>query len=265
MTSSLPLPILAPLQARRIAVLPARPRLSHASLLGVVGAHAALLSLLWLTPGAPEPVTPPRPLTVSLITPVPTEPLLAPQPQPESTPEPKPDPRSEPRPAPQPVAKPLTPPPVLVAERLQAAPQPVIETPRPVPQPEPVPEILPPPAPPAPSAPPTLAETAKPAPAPSPPAPLSPPRAADYLHNPKPPYPALSRRLGEEGIVRLNVLVNPDGSVARLEIARSSGHPRLDDAAARTVQTSWKFEPARQGGKPVQAWVIVPIHFILGS
>jgi len=257
MTSSLPLPILAPPQARRIAILPAKPRLSYASLLGVVGAHAALLSLMWLAPDAPEPVAPPRPLAVSLITPAPTEPV--PQSQPESTPEPKPDPRSEPRPALQPVAKPQTPPPVLVAERLQAAPQPVIEAPSPAPQPESVPEILPPPAPP------TVAETAKPAPAPSPPAPLSPPRAADYLHNPKPPYPALSRRLGEEGIVRLNVLVNPDGSVARLEIARSSGHPRLDDAAARTVQTSWKFEPARQGGKPVQAWVIVPIHFILGS
>ncbi|MEK8088586.1 hypothetical protein [Thermithiobacillus plumbiphilus] len=27
------------------------------------------------------------------------------------------------------------------------------------------------------------------------------------------PYPALSKRLGEEGVVWLNVLVNPDGSV----------------------------------------------------
>ncbi|MEW6592049.1 MAG: energy transducer TonB, partial [Pseudomonadota bacterium] len=91
------------------------------------------------------------------------------------------------------------------------------------------------------------------------------PRPADYLTNPKPPYPALSRRLGEAGLVRLNVLVNADGSVGRLELDRSSGHPRLDHSAMETVQSSWKFEPARQGGKAVPAWVIVPIQFTLRS
>ena len=96
-------------------------------------------------------------------------------------------------------------------------------------------------------------------------APPTPPRPADYLANPKPSYPSLSRRLGEEGTVRLNILVNPDGSVARLELARSSGHPRLDRSAMDTVQSSWKFEPARQGGMPVAAWVIVPIQFTLRS
>ena len=96
-------------------------------------------------------------------------------------------------------------------------------------------------------------------------APPTPPRPADYLANPKPSYPSLSRRLGEEGTVRLNILVNPDGSVARLELARSSGYPRLDRSAMETVQSSWKFEPARQGGKPVAAWVIVPIQFTLRS
>ncbi|MGQ9685348.1 MAG: energy transducer TonB, partial [Thiobacillaceae bacterium] len=98
----------------------------------------------------------------------------------------------------------------------------------------------------------------------TPPTPLpTPPVPADYLNNPKPPYPALSRRMREEGVVRLNILVNPDGSVARLEVARSSGYPRLDESAMKTVQSSWRFEPARQAGKPVAAWVIVPIRFTL--
>ncbi|MCA1926758.1 MAG: energy transducer TonB, partial [Thiobacillus sp.] len=113
----------------------------------------------------------------------------------------------------------------------------------------------------APPPPPVVAEAPKPAPPPPP----TPPRAADYLNNPKPPYPALSKRLGEQGVVRLNILVNPDGSVARLEIASSSGYPRLDEIAVKTVQSSWKFEPARQAGKPVPAWVIVPIEFTLRS
>jgi protein TonB len=97
-----------------------------------------------------------------------------------------------------------------------------------------------------------------------PPPPPTPPRPADYLNNPKPPYPALSRRLGEEGSVRLKVLVNADGSVARLEMVKSSGHPRLDRSAMDTVP-SWKFVPAHQDGKPIADWVTVPIQFTLRS
>ncbi len=251
MTSSLPLP--HEFQAGHPAspaftagTLAYTSRLSRASLAGVAGIHALLLALLFLAPETPEPVTSPRPLTVSMIVPEVQEP---------EPPQPKPEPISAP---PTPVVKPLPPPPVLVAERAQPAPEPVIEAPKPVPVPEPVPEVLPPPAPPV------VAEAPKPAPPPPPP-PHTPPRPADYLNNPKPTYPALSKRLGEQGIVRLNILVSPDGSVARLEIAKSSGYPRLDEVAMKTVQSSWKFEPARQAGKPVPAWVVVPIEFTLRS
>ncbi|MFP5408569.1 MAG: energy transducer TonB [Gammaproteobacteria bacterium] len=218
-------------------------RISSASLIGVTFAHAALLGLLLLAPATPEPITPPRPLMVSLIEPR----IEAPQPEPKPEP-PKPQP-------PKPVAKPL-PAPVLAATPTPV-PQPVVAAPEPTPLPEPAPEVLPPPAP-AP-----VVEAPSPAP-PAPPAP-TPPRPADYLNNPKPPYPSLSKRLGEEGTVRLNILVNPDGSVAWLELAKSSGHPRLDRSAMDTVQSSWKFEPARQGDTPVAAWVIVPIQFTLRS
>lgn len=217
-------------------------RISLASLIGVAFAHAALFGLLLLAPDTTEPVTPPRPLMVSLIVPD-TE-----KPRPQLKPEPKPQPLK-------PVVKPLPPPPVLAAQRTAPTPnpQPIMETPKPLP--EPVPEVLPPPAPVAVDAPKSASSAAPP----------SPPRPADYLANPKPSYPSLSRRLGEEGTVRLNILVNPDGSVARLELAKSSGYPRLDQSAMNTVQSSWKFEPARQGGKPVAAWVIVPIQFTLRS
>ncbi|MDP2029821.1 MAG: energy transducer TonB [Thiobacillus sp.] len=220
------------------ATLPYSQRLSRASLSGVALAHAALLaSLLLSAADAPVPATPPRPLTVSLIAPE----VEVPQPKPSPTP-------------PKPVVKPLTPPPTLVVKRQLPSPQAVVETPKPAPQLEPLPEVQPPPAP-------VVAE----APQAAPPLPPSPPRAADYLNNPKPPYPALSKRLGEEGTVRLSILVNADGSVARLELVRSSGYPRLDQSAMKTVQSSWKFEPARQGGKPVADWVTVPIQFTLRS
>ena len=217
----------------RPGMQPDDPRLSPGLLAGVALAHAGLLAALLYAPRTAEPISLPRPLMVSLIEPA----IEAPQPQPRPQP-------------PRPVVKPLPPPLVLVAERPLSAPQPVIEAPQPAP--EPVPEVRPSPAP--------VAERPMPAP-PSP----TPPRPADYLNNPRPPYPALSRRLGEEGTVRLNILVNPDGSVARLELAKSSGHPRLDRSAIETVQSSWKFEPARQGGSPVAAWVIVPIQFTLRS
>jgi protein TonB len=220
---------------------PDAPRLSPGQLVGVVLVHAGLLGVLLNTqPRLAEPVIPPRPLMVSLIEPA-TE-----------VPQPKPEPKPQP---PKPVIKPLPPPPVLTAQRPVPTPDPqaVVETPKPLP--EPVPEVLPPPAP-------AVVEATKPASSAAPP---SPPRPADYLANPKPPYPSLSKRLREEGTVRLNILVNPDGSVARLELAKSSGYPRLDQSAMNTVQSSWKFEPGRQGGNPVAAWVIVPIQFTLRS
>jgi protein TonB len=85
---------------------------------------------------------------------------------------------------------------------------------------------------------------------------------ADYLVNPPPPYPTLSRRKGEEGRVVLRVLVNAAGTAQTVEIRASSGHERLDMAARDTVRR-WKFVPARRGAEPVSAWVLVPISFRL--
>lgn len=85
---------------------------------------------------------------------------------------------------------------------------------------------------------------------------------ADYLRNPAPPYPALSKRMGEEGKVILRVSVNPQGSADSVEIKTASGSPRLDESARKTVQ-NWKFIPARRNEMPVQSWVLVPIIFKL--
>lgn len=84
----------------------------------------------------------------------------------------------------------------------------------------------------------------------------------DYLSNPTPVYPALSRRLGEEGQVVLRVRVSEKGLPAQVEIAHSSGFERLDEAAVGTVWR-WKFVPASRGETPVEAWVLIPITFIL--
>ncbi|MDR3054203.1 MAG: TonB family protein [Zoogloeaceae bacterium] len=85
---------------------------------------------------------------------------------------------------------------------------------------------------------------------------------AAYLRNPKPVYPPMSQRLREEGKVMLRVFVLPDGSPQDIEIKRSSGSVRLDEAAKATVHR-WRFVPARRGNAAVAAWVVVPIVFKL--
>lgn len=87
---------------------------------------------------------------------------------------------------------------------------------------------------------------------------------ADYLANPAPAYPALSRRLNEEGKVTVRVLVTAEGRAERVEIARSSGYERLDRSALEAV-ARWRFVPARRGSANVAAFVLVPVRFVLRS
>ncbi len=102
------------------------------------------------------------------------------------------------------------------------------------------------------------------APAPAAPAPevVPPSFNANYLENPPPAYPPLSRRMGEQGKVMLRVLVNPKGTADKVELRSSSGSARLDDAALDVVKR-WRFVPAKQGDQPVPAWVLIPITFSL--
>ena len=85
---------------------------------------------------------------------------------------------------------------------------------------------------------------------------------ADYLNNPKPGYPSISRRLGEEGVVMLRVYVSAQGTPDQIQLLKSSGFARLDQAAQEAV-ARWRFVPARQGTIATAAWVQVPISFQL--
>jgi protein TonB len=85
---------------------------------------------------------------------------------------------------------------------------------------------------------------------------------AAYLDNPRPAYPAVSRQEGEQGTVVLKVHVLPTGLADQVELDKSSGFDRLDKAARSTV-ARWRFTPARQGERPIAAWVQVPIDFYL--
>lgn len=207
---------------------------------GVVLLH--VLGLVWAAQqlSVSEPVvTPPSVVGV----------LVAPEPEP-APPPPKPVPPPKPEPKPVPTPKPVTKP-----------------TPKPTPKPEPVREVAQEPvqqAAPTPPAPPS-APVQQATPAPEAPAPVTPPRTdAAHLNNPAPQYPALSRRLGEQGRVMLDVYILPDGSVGEIKLNRSSGFPRLDNAALQAVKT-WKYVPAKRGDKPIPFWYVQPVSFVLNN
>jgi periplasmic protein TonB len=94
---------------------------------------------------------------------------------------------------------------------------------------------------------------------------IEPPRfGVAYLNNPAPEYPALSRRAGEEGRVVMRVLVSTEGAADEVQIEKSSGSDRLDNAAVNAVK-KWRFIPAKKNNQPLSAYVLVPMKFSLDS
>lgn len=77
-----------------------------------------------------------------------------------------------------------------------------------------------------------------------------------------PTYPALSRRLGEEGKLVLRVELDEKGLVSQAQIVNSSGFKRLDEAAMTAVKT-WRCTPPVRDGQPVRAVALQPFNFVL--
>jgi protein TonB len=76
----------------------------------------------------------------------------------------------------------------------------------------------------------------------------------DIKRSQEPEYPPTSRRLGEQGSVTLQVLVDVDGRVLDSKLVQSSGFERLDQAALDGVKGSYRFLPGTLDGKPQQMW-----------
>jgi len=92
-----------------------------------------------------------------------------------------------------------------------------------------------------------------------PPAP-TPPSGIASTHT-IPPYPDQSRRLGEQGTVRLRIEVAEDGTVSDASVVQSSGSSTLDDAAVAWVKDHWRYKPATQEGHAVSASVQAAVVF----
>lgn len=77
-----------------------------------------------------------------------------------------------------------------------------------------------------------------------------------------PTYPPASLRGGEEGTVTFRVLVDERGHPLQVNVMKSSGFPRLDDAATQAVRR-WVFVPPTRNGQAVKSWSRVSVRFEL--
>lgn len=203
----------------------------------VVVIHAGLLYFLFKQ----QLIPPPEQLATLIVNFIP-----APQPKEEAKPETPPPP---PKPKPKPVKKPqpqqlvAKAPPLTESEPVAPPPEPELEA-EPEAEPEPVVEAAPAPQ------------------MPAGPVSLSSELSVACPHLNAPTYPALSKRLGEEGKLVLRVELDEKGFVNVAHIVNSSGFKRLDEAAMTAVKT-WRCTPTVRNGQPVRAVALQPFNFVL--
>lgn len=174
-------------------------------------------------------------------------------PVPQRAPAPPPILRPEP---PQKKLRSPVPPAQVIAAAAPAAPEAFV-----VPSESPAEPVSVPVAAPPPSAP---VAVAAPVPAAPPPAPRTLPNSAvQFLQPPEVVYPRVSQRKAETGLVVVRAYVGATGDHAQsVQVERSSGHDRLDQAALAAVRKA-RFKPYSENGQPVEGWALVPIKFEL--
>jgi protein TonB len=75
-------------------------------------------------------------------------------------------------------------------------------------------------------------------------------------------YPAQARRMGVEGKVFVEFVVNRDGSIQDVKVVKGIG-AGCDEEAVRVVASAPPWNPGKQRGKPVRSRFVVPITFKL--
>ncbi|KWF33797.1 energy transducer TonB [Burkholderia diffusa] len=237
-------------QSAPAGILPAASRMNPRVItvaVGVLAAHALMLTAAWLHRNAPPPKTVEvRSITAQLIAPAPAAQPVAVESVAQPAP-PKPTPHVKPKVEPKPVQKAVKP-----------TPQPVAQSPSPTP---------------APAADPTPAPTA-PAAAPAAPAATpGPARETMQVSAPKnvsalkcsfvkPTYPSMSRRRGETGTAYVHFVIGLTGKIESVELQKSSGYPRLDEAALDATRAS-TCPPYLENGQAIRAAHTLPFNFTL--
>ena len=88
---------------------------------------------------------------------------------------------------------------------------------------------------------------------------VEPPRG---VYTPDPDYSDHARKAKYQGGVQLSIVIDPNGEVAWIQLAKSAGMG-LDEQAIEKIKT-WKFKPAQsRTGEPVAVRVNVEVTFNL--
>lgn len=75
-------------------------------------------------------------------------------------------------------------------------------------------------------------------------------------------YPAIAQEQEISGVVTLRFVVNEDGSVGNVTVAKSL-EKHCDEEAVRVVKTLPRFIPGKQQGKAVKVWYTLPVRYVI--
>ncbi|MGM0413381.1 MAG: energy transducer TonB [Pseudomonadota bacterium] len=76
------------------------------------------------------------------------------------------------------------------------------------------------------------------------------------------PYPPEAKRDGITGYVVLNLLINAEGEVEKVQVLEAEPEGVFEEAAREAVE-NWRFTPARYEGRDVRVWARQRIRFDL--
>lgn len=77
-------------------------------------------------------------------------------------------------------------------------------------------------------------------------------------------YPSQARRMGIEGRVYVQFVVDKDGTVTEVKAVKGIG-AGCDEEAERVLREAPKFKPGKQRGRPVKVRMVLPIIFKLSN
>jgi protein TonB len=84
--------------------------------------------------------------------------------------------------------------------------------------------------------------------------------AARIIFQPRPDYPKLAQIARAQGTVRLEAIIDKDGTIKNLRVL--SGPPLLVRAAVEAV-TRWRYQPTLLNGEPVEVITDIDVNFAL--
>lgn len=76
-------------------------------------------------------------------------------------------------------------------------------------------------------------------------------------------YPPFARENDSEGTVYVQFIIEKDGTISDVKVARTSGHKVQDDAALEHVKAMPQWKPGYKYDQPVRVQYVVPVKFKL--